>query len=132
MREILFRGKSTSRAKWYYGQLVEQGYLADESHVMGKDSCISVVGNHVSALTETLGQFTGLLDKNGKRIFEGDFLKSRINSELYLIKWRDCAFVIEDCFGNVIRPTQDAITHFASEIVGNIHDNPELIESEDK
>ena len=78
----------------------------------------------------TVGQYTGLKDKNGTKIFEGDFIKANHNIEQYNVYWKDCRFYIEDVWGNLIKPTQEAINHFECEVIGNIYDNPELLGGE--
>ncbi len=68
-----------------------------------------------------------MLDKNGNKIFEGDILNSRISNFPYLVSYEECAFKIEDKYGNLIKKTQDAINWLEIEIIGNIHNNPELL-----
>ena len=118
MREILFRGKRMDNGELVFGDLIREpwGY------------CIQVVtgsGNGYSrkkyAITEeTVGQYTGLKDKNGKRIFEGDIL-SIWNDRNDVVVYEDGAFIMED----TEIPMRFAIKF---EVIGNIHDNPELLE----
>lgn len=127
MREILFRGK-TEKGEWVYGDLLHpdlygNGY-AIEDFTKGKNNCCDVV-------PETVGQYTGLTDKNGQKIFEGDIVKglflhsSPVNS---VIEFRD------GCFGLLwYRDEVEIFWSFSSicnveyEVIGNIHDNPELL-----
>ena len=106
MREILFRGKDIISGEWI------SGFLVSEKHI----------GNWVQSnpiIPETVGQFTGLTDKNGKKIFEGDILssswgyKGAVEFDAIMYAKLECLFN-EDC-----------------EVVGNIHDNPELVEVQD-
>ena len=112
MREILFRGKRADNGEWVEGDLLHpdiygNGYSV-EDFTKGKNNCFDVI-------PETVGQYTGLTDKSGKKIFEGDILSSEWGYKgevgLFSIGYAfiKCLFN-EDC-----------------EIIGNIHDNPELL-----
>lgn len=124
MREILFRAKGLYKDCWYYGNYVEhkkamQSYIIDlDEEVMSTDHFVD---------KNTLGQYTGLTDKNGTKIFEGDIITAKHNIEQYNVYWKDYRFYIEDVWGNLIKPTQEAINHFECKVIGNIYDNPELI-----
>ncbi len=124
MREVLFRGKRTDNGEW------AEGFLVDARHV----------GNWVIAEPvnpETVGQFTGLTDKNGKKIFEGDIIKYMDSDEkpIAVIKFGTgrilgVGFYVEwESSQPCLR--QD-IAFWATkreiEIIGNIHDTPELLE----
>lgn len=129
MREILFRGKHKN-GFWCYGNLNinSQGVT-----IITPDE--TALGKYRTVIPETVGQYTGLTDKNGKKIFEGDILK-------------DHSFTIDD-FSKVVYDTENAQFSLADcdeicdtmeeweryredyEIVGNVYDNPELVESED-
>lgn len=136
MIEILFRGKRTDNGEWVYGFYVksQEYYTQDVSNAI-----LSADGNHYGfgeytfetyneIDVSTLGQYTGLTDKNGTKIFEGDFITANHNIEQYNVYWKDYRFYIEDVWGNLIKPTQEAINHFECEVIGNIYDNPELLE----
>ena len=117
MREILFRGKRTNNGEWVEGK--------DIMHktVRGK-LCLANVGEDwVSVEPETFGQYTGLTDKNGKRIFEGDVVRL---PELYgngitVIRFYNGAFQASD-------GTWTYNIYGLMEVIGNIYDNPELFE----
>jgi uncharacterized phage protein (TIGR01671 family) len=120
MREILFRGKRTKTGKWVEGLLF---------HHCEKSSSIwsAELDRAVWVAPETVGQFTGLTDKNGKRIFEGDIVE--INHNAYPgvkgeVFFKNGSFMLKN--------VSDVLTLYGflpwCEVVGNIRDNPELLE----
>ena len=123
MRTIEFRGRD-EKGEWHYGNL-----LAD-SCVDGKDAAFISPGFPV-VLTAmiyrvdpaTVGQFTGLTDKNGNDVYEGDILRYPLSGKTYQVVFKDGIFWGEG--GNGC----GASTHFfpSCEIIGNIYDNPEMI-----
>lgn len=125
MREILFRGKRVSDGEWLLGSLIcytRKGELV---------CCIH--GDYYSHAIDpaTVGQFTGLTDKNGKRIFEGDILQNEEGC-LFGASYR---FRVEFCKGRFYGDSGGDLTVCSSEmylceVIGNIHDNPELMEVE--
>ena len=123
MREILFRGKPTD-GKWVYGDLLMYADTAQiwETTDNGKFNCL--------VEPESVGQYTGLLDKNGRKIFEGDIVKydNRLHKVVYENR-NGCAY-----FGIVISELDTwgftySVPCKKMEVVGNIYDNPELIKS---
>lgn len=135
MREILFRGKS-KHGEWYFGFYTE-GYYLDGTPV----SWIDVVDrkkketDSPTVIPETVGQFTGLTDKNGKRIFEGDIV---VCKQEICGNWIDCCMEFgfvemkHGAFGlhrkqGYYRPFKDWLEDYEYEVLGNIHDNPELL-----
>lgn len=129
MREILFRGKSTKTGKWIYGSLIE----LDNDHVFivpryesaSTLSCIDLVRvtmEHVNP--KTIGQYTGLDDRNGNKIFEGDFL-GHIDypDEEIPVVWYVNSFVLKGKWMNRDWPDKK----HKIEVAGNIYDNPELL-----
>lgn len=144
MREILFRGKRESDGKWLYG-IYSDNYVHDTDF-----PCIMPLRSEHddgdwSVIRETVGQYTGLTDKNGKKIFEGDIVKITDRNVCF-----DTMAVIE--FGNPnglynwgwqLKPLENKpfameILHWVDmedsgafiEVIGNIHDNPELFKGE--
>ena len=119
MREILFRGKRTDNGTWTFGYLFriwERAYLCWGT--------TNNVPNMKEVLPETVCQFTGLYDKNGRKIFEGDILK--YEEEYYLVKFLEYrwAAIYKTCLPDDL----DQRTAKDFEKVGNIYDNPELLE----
>ena len=120
MREIKIRGKDYKN-KWRYGDLVQEKWGQGKAIMMKKDKTAW------SVLEETIGEYTGLKDKNGKEIFEGDIVYIIPEDETGVIEWdneRARYIVIYD----------NIITDFDNwygkdlEVIGNIYDNPELLE----
>ena len=124
MREILFRGKRIDNGEWVYGLLFRIGDTYANIVEKGTEVMCTV-------LTNTIGQFTGLTDKNGNKIFEGDIVKETIASnyqpigQIYYAP-EFCQWRIEYINSIVL------IGHIGKgrsyTILGNIHDNPELLE----
>lgn len=135
MREILFRaktepnakdgttGKIVEKSKWIYGY-VDLGYMHN-----GKGAIISdTKANHAyRCQTETIGQYTGLTDKNGKKIFEGDIVQMRTDglSGRGVVVFENGAFGIDD---KKRRRFYYMCNDAVYRVDGNIHDNPELLE----
>ena len=132
MREILFRGKRVDNGEWVYGLLCRVGDTY--ANIVRKDT-----GVLYSVLTNTIGQCTGLTDKNGKKIFEGDILKivhkyqSPFDDDTkeYTDITTDVVFFDDEglCFSYGKSPflcVADNVTA-EYEVVGNIHDNHELL-----
>ena len=125
MRDIEFRGKRTDNGEWVYGNLVrgcdkKYAYIVEFGN---EELC----RNYVDVHPETIGQYTGLKDKNGTKIFEGDIGRRR--DDIFLIDWSEekAAFVMifHDYICEILYLEElwdDA------EVIGNIHDNPELLE----
>jgi uncharacterized phage protein (TIGR01671 family) len=124
-REILFRGKTDN--KWVYGVPI---YLRKEAYIV-RDFCLggSYTDDWVEA--ETVGQFTGLTDKNGKKIFEGDIVKGLFlhgSAILGIVAFQDGAFGLAWKRGKIDEFSPfPCMCNVDYEIVGNIHDNPELL-----
>lgn len=130
-RTIKFRGKSIYDEEWLYGSLIK--IEKDRYAVISSLNDIEI-GKSISmyeVCTETIGQFTGLYDKNGKEIYEGDILL--VGNDGYENIYNKVG-IKDGCFGYVgevdskILPFCDY--NVTEEIVGNIYDHPELIKEE--
>ena len=127
MRKILFRGKPKSELiDWIYGCYF-WSELSGKHYIMGVSKDYGYT--NIEVIPETVGQYTGLKDKNGKEIFEGDICKSIYG--ISRVIWSDgrSAFMMRFCdYPHEIigfEEIQDSI-----EIIGNIYDTPELLEAE--
>lgn len=125
MRKIQFRGKNKYRKEWLYGSLSQYG-----------DGSYGINGVPVEA--DTVGQFTGLCDKNGKEIFEGDIVRYQDTmgySFIGLIGFDEgrFGFVNRRGIGTLDKDGVYADGYCSVpytieyEVLGNIHDNPELL-----
>jgi uncharacterized phage protein (TIGR01671 family) len=145
MREILFRGKRIDNGEWVIGKNIicfKNSKTGEERfHIMPSGSQISAsedVDGNVFALlapilhvtTSTIGQFTGLTDRNGKKIFEGDIVVVPLSGKpakgiVEYFKTDICGFAVitQPQYSNYVLQK-----NYAYEVIGNIHDNPELLE----
>ena len=148
MREILFRGKRIDNGEWVDGYLYEHepelvGIVSENDVQEPSKWFITRTGfadwnmprpvEFVEVNPSTVGQYTGLEDKNGKRIFEGDILKSHYDSlfpddvTFDLVVFCDSAWCIQQKGFEPVPACADMISEL-SEVAGNIYDNPELLE----
>lgn len=126
MREIKFRGKRVDNGKWIYGNLIidEGKYyicLGINEHIKRDDYEVYMI----EVIPETVGQYVGIEDKTKTEIFEGDILKDKWNT-IYVVKYRNTGFYI---YRNNGRNGYSKIASWNGdkEVIGNIHDNPEML-----
>ena len=129
MREILFRGKRVDNGEWV------EGFLLKDTSIYGKPENHVYIVNHehpsgcfgsdifIEVDPDTVGQYTGQTDKNGKKIFEGDnVLLFETNSGVVVYDDNSAGFAIPgDGCGLCVSNANER------EVIGNIHDNPELM-----
>jgi hypothetical protein len=125
VREILFRGKRKDNGEWVYG--FYRSYIYRKK----KHAWLETIDRTWEIKPETVGQFTGLTDKNGVRIFEGDII--------FIFGHGHKKVVFSDgCFrSSPWNTTEVTLMHFidkynmiSADVVGNIHDTPELLSGE--
>lgn len=141
MREILFRGKRINNGVWVEGDLIQlhDGRMYIVNNVHG--ACIDDKGNFINTEEPfvcavdpaTVGQYTGLTDKNGKRIFEGDIVEcwsGGVCARGTVQQRKDGMWIIYPAWQKYIMWSLCPDDHLQTtvEIIGNIHDNPELVE----
>ena len=133
-RTIKFRGKTLYNNEWIFGDLIqyESGEMAIFSKKLSQYGCEATeMFNRSKVIPETVGQFTGLLDKNGKEIYEGDIL---LMGEDEGVRIYNKVGVKDGCFGYIGEYSGELLPfcnyNVMEEIVGNIYDNPELIKEE--
>ena len=127
MREILFRGKRADNGQWVYGfyaqELQGQHYiLADEGGFYDGPMLTMV-----EVIPETIGQYTGLDDKNGVKIFEGDIVREHVND--YTPIYQNgiyMAYNVDKIDDPYVSTQFNVIWRNGCEVIGNLHDNPEL------
>ena len=142
MRDILFRGKRKDNREWVYGYVYR---IWERVYILW--GMTNDVPNMIEVDPETVGQYTGLTDKNGKKIFEGDVVKAVIVRDLgggtekreetgiigydkigmigLIEKYAGTIPVCSDFFQELT--LSGCINDFWFEVIGNIHDNPELL-----
>ena len=134
----LHRGKRIDNNAWIYGYYFYDDFYKKAYITIG-NYCIraDVESPNKRLLTvfevipETVGQYTGLTDKNGKKIFEGDIVKSCEYDDVYFVKYFDDKnYPAFDCVPDVPLCECNGLSFLVNtegcEIIGNIHDNPEL------
>lgn len=131
MREILFRGKRLDNGEWVEGDLRHGGYVNNDSetYIMKSDYAL----HNIPVDPKTVCQFTGLTDKNGVKVWEGDIVRDcDEENEVFVVKYYAhsgyAAFDVEpeincDCNG-----LSYLMELGSAEVIGNIFDNPELME----
>ena len=123
MRTIKFRGKSLHTGEWHYGDSVRP---SDNTVFIQERGTAGFLSD-----PETVGQFTGLLDKNGKEIYEGDIVLSKLRrarkyDERLVICFDDFEWQGKNANGATTSLSL-LLEYHTIEVIGNIHDNPELL-----
>ena len=144
VRDILFRGKRIDNGEWafgaYYNQEFFYGVAERKPYIITSNECLQndIALEYTEVIKETVSQYTSLTDKNGKSIFEGDVViydNSPYNAYCEpirgVIAWRNGSLCFKyKPWSSVMYRALCSDDFFAAkcEIIGNIHDNPELLE----
>ena len=133
MREILFRGKRVDNGEWIEGGILQTENWAsiyvckDYQGSMNEPPCCDV--EEYEVIPKTVGQYTSLTDKNGKKIFEGDIIQFCTGMKLhYIVEFGLGGFMVSRYD---IRDAIINVYNCPCEVIGNIHDNPELLKEDD-
>ena len=139
MRDILFRGKRIDNGEWVEGGYFLEPYT-DKTFIVTWNSFGLGFIDYIEVVPETVGQYTGLNDMNGKRIFEGDifrcdnamgYVRFGTYASVYANKNTHIGFFIEWIIDRMLRIDLAFWTEQRKiEVIGNIHDNPELLKVE--
>ena len=149
MREILFRGKQVSDGEWIEGyvfpQVIDGGYapLCITTEPICANDYSEILGDWAIVDSSTVGQYTGLTDKNGKKIFEGDIIRVKYSIRCPIevgnsfrigtydtdyiasVIFDDCRFCLAKANGET---REIPLSSENIEVIGNIHDDPEMLE----
>ena len=122
MREIKFRGMDIVNNKWLYGNLeIPLINQSKSKHFIIGYSYGQYQKHEVDP--KTIGQYTGLKDKNGKEIYEGDIVRHATDEGVYKVIFEDGGFYVKNLFEYDFQ----AINEYPLEIIGNIYENLELL-----
>ena len=124
MREILFRGKRTENDKWVKGfPYITHG---GEHQIRYYDSESNIENCSHTVIPDTLGRFTGLTDRNGVKIFEGDIVNYNCEPGYVGFDKENAEFLI--FFSKWTAGFDSIYCDRNAEVIGNVYDNPELLE----
>ena len=140
MREILFRGKRCDNGEWAQGYYIRADHHW-HNHGIHKDWITLgasanggwfALHNKYAVKAETVGQFTGLTDKNGKKIFDGDIIEWFAQGEserpdFGYIEYDEQSFAWRVCWQKYDPDFMEGMQQEYISVIGNIHDNPELL-----
>lgn len=123
MRTIKFRGKRIDTGEFIYGDLIHNTWKENPDDV-------DAYGDSLRVDNSTVGQFTGLHDKNGREIYEGDILKGNWDT-IFQVFYDDCYLEFRAKEKGGMENCIDYYGLDRIEVIGNIHDNPELLKQQE-
>ena len=141
MREIHFRGKRVDNGNWVYGYPIIVSYKAWIKDINDTTTNPRILAQDfadfrcVEVEKETVGQDTGLKDRHGVDIYEGDIITTDLERPYLIVEYRNGAFMLNcndglddyyDIFFGTSEEPKEVYKY--GEVIGNIHDNPELME----
>ena len=145
MQKIKFRGKRVDNGNWVYGSLIIEPNLPEFKSIYsdirntGKSKYLiypidAKEGRAKEVIPETVGQYIGIEDKNGKEIYKGDIVKARERNNISKKKHKQEVIFYYGCFMLAMLPNKIRLRNIAAplmendvEIIGNKFDNPELL-----
>lgn len=132
MREVLFRGKRIDNGEWVHGYLAGFDLIAEREPESTENATGLYYGDvpyvgFVEVVTDTIGEYTGLTDRNDTKIYEGDILRVEAFSEdgaekIVKVEFDEGGF----CAGRNFLQSWLSWGEFHGEVIGNIYDNPEI------
>lgn len=127
-REIKFRGKRIDNGEWVYGDLLQPTEICDIYEIA---NCESIDGTRYEVIPETIGQYTGLHDKNEKKIYEEDIVKITGSKEIDIGKviYEYNGFIVDVMNMDRFYGRVHLLEKF-TEVIGNIYEDSELLGGE--
>lgn len=128
MRQIKFRGKRVDNGKWVYGNLVNCSdciYIVYEA--FADDYRWGFENVFIPIDHATVGQFTGLIDKNGKEIWEGDVAIDKRERKVKVVWVDEYACFALETIDDIVKGEYNFSISDTAQVIGNLHDNPLLL-----
>ena len=125
MRQIKFRGKRVDNGEWVYGFYVIDPQGNNRIYYQPFSKCTSNTYHFVDPAT--VGQFTGLLDKNGKEIWEGDVAIDKRERKVKVVWVDEYACFALETIDDIVKGEYNFSISDTAQVIGNLHDNPSLL-----